>query len=87
MSEKDTGFMISCKTAAEFVERKQEEKLGLKARFQLRIHLLLCKACKLYEQSSKQIDQMLKKYYEKKDAHNEEDINKLKENILKNTGR
>lgn len=61
MKEKD-GMMISCKRATELVEIQFEKKLSFKQRFQLKLHLILCKVCDIYANQSTKLNQMILKF-------------------------
>ena len=58
------ALMLSCKAATELMEKKLEQGLSLRQRFQLWMHTLICDACKQYEKQSRQIDTFLKKKFE-----------------------
>ena len=42
------GFMISCQKAGELFEKKNAEKLTFFESLQLRMHVAMCDACRLY---------------------------------------
>ena len=56
---------ISCKTAAEYMCKKEEGSLSFWERFQLSYHLLVCGFCRIFQQQ----DQWLKKNINKVDDH------------------
>ncbi|HEX3024302.1 MAG TPA: hypothetical protein VHP12_03740 [Chitinophagaceae bacterium] len=47
--------MISCKDATYLVSKKEEKKLAFLEMIQLKIHLLICVFCRLFELQSKLI--------------------------------
>ncbi|TAH09833.1 MAG: hypothetical protein EAZ12_05720 [Sphingobacteriia bacterium] len=51
---------ISCKTAVDYISKKEEGKLSLFQRFQLWRHLAICYLCKRFEQQNKIIINSLK---------------------------
>jgi hypothetical protein len=50
---------LSCLKATELVEKRTHLKLGFKERFQLKVHLMICGACKRYEKQSAFIEMNL----------------------------
>jgi len=48
-------FNISCKKATYLVSKKEEGKLNLIERIQLRSHMAICSLCRLFEEQSKLI--------------------------------
>ena len=42
--------MLSCKDASQIISQSLDRKLTLRERFQLQIHLVLCKFCKRFSQ-------------------------------------
>ena len=54
-------LIISCKKATLLVEKKEQDKISFKESVQLKIHLWICKACKIYEKQSKVIDAIFRK--------------------------
>lgn len=81
-------MMLSCKAATQLMEIKQEKGLTLGQRFQLRIHTLLCDACRQYEKQSRQIDSFLKNKFEAPADPSElkVDTKDLQERVLKRLG-
>jgi len=55
-----TKMMISCESATLFVSKKEEHKLSLRERFQLLIHLAVCKFCRLFEKQNRFLLHQLK---------------------------
>ncbi len=49
-------LMLSCLKATELVEKSNIVSLSMMERFQLRIHLRMCDACKKYLKQSKALD-------------------------------
>lgn len=48
-------IMISCKEATFMVSKKEEKKLSWREKFQLKLHLAICKMCRLFEKQSRRI--------------------------------
>ena len=46
-------MLPSCKKVTELISQAQDEKLSLKLRLQIKLHLLLCKGCQHYCQQIK----------------------------------
>lgn len=42
--------MISCQQAGAYISQEQDAELGLRQRIALRLHLLMCKNCRRYQQ-------------------------------------
>lgn len=55
------GIMISCKKATELIEQRENSKIGIVQIVKLKIHLMMCSACKLYEKQSALIIEILEK--------------------------
>lgn len=76
--------MISCKTATQIIVKKELKKATFKERFDLFVHLLLCEVCRLFEQQSKKIDELIAKKFSKnvqmRDSKKREIEEKLKDN-------
>ncbi len=47
--------MISCKKATYLISKKEEQKISFVEKLQLKLHLLACIFCRLFEQQSKVI--------------------------------
>ena len=60
--------MISCKDATYLVSKKEEKKLSFIETIQLKIHLLICIFCRLFEQQSKLIGKNAKHTHQHHDA-------------------
>ena len=45
-------IMITCKKATFLVSKKEENKLSFGERIQLKMHLAICKLCRLFEKQS-----------------------------------
>lgn len=41
--------MLSCKQATELMSQSQDQRLGLRERFALRMHLLMCLGCRNFD--------------------------------------
>jgi hypothetical protein len=55
--------MINCKKATELIELQNEVKLSFKERWQLKIHLMMCKVCHKYIDQSNMLSLFLKKHF------------------------
>lgn len=55
--------MLSCKKAADLIDKKSETKLSWKDNMQLRAHISMCDACTAYQKQSKLIDHLLEKHF------------------------
>ncbi|MFD0792008.1 hypothetical protein ACFQZX_00185 [Mucilaginibacter litoreus] len=53
----------NCRKATFLIEKKQEEKLTLREKLELKIHLAGCSICRIYEKQSVLIDLMMKKIF------------------------
>lgn len=75
---------LTCKHATELIERKQETELSFKSGLQLKLHLMMCKACTSYYAQSLLINKALKKYLKKEDGQKDTVVinEKLKERII-----
>lgn len=58
---------ISCKKAAYLISKKQESKLTLGERLQLKIHLFICDVCKLFNIQTNHI--LHKLMHQQKETH------------------
>ena len=45
-------LFLSCLKATEMIEKKLHFKLSIKEKIQLKLHLMMCDACKKYEKQS-----------------------------------
>lgn len=52
-------LFLSCEKATELIEMKQVKKIGYFKEVQLKFHLAVCSACKLYSIQSKLINKIL----------------------------
>ncbi|MEI6264959.1 MAG: hypothetical protein WCP74_07625 [Sphingobacteriia bacterium] len=53
---------INCKTAVDYISKKEEGKLSLVQQFHLWRHLAICYLCKRFEQQNKIIIDSIKKH-------------------------
>jgi hypothetical protein len=53
--------MLTCKDASKLISEAQDRKLGLRERIGLRLHLWMCKSCRLFEKQLCQLRQALQK--------------------------
>lgn len=56
-------MMISCRKATELLSRQLDEPLSLWDRGRLRLHLLICHACRVFERRLTQIRRVLKQQF------------------------
>jgi len=61
--------MITCKQATEWVDSKDDIELSWKQKFDLKLHLLLCKLCNDYAKKSKVLDFFIKQIFGDKYKH------------------
>ncbi len=73
---------VNCRKATELVEERTVRKLGLRERFGLWLHLLICAGCRAYERQSALIDRWLR---ERRDPPTEVDSDALQQRILRDT--
>jgi len=59
-------LMISCQKATELIEKRTIAVLSWHELVRLRMHLMICEACKRYEKQSRLIDDMMKRRSEEK---------------------
>jgi hypothetical protein len=72
--------MISCKKATFLITKKESDPIAFTEKFQLMIHLMLCRFCRLFEKQSKLIDSLAHHLHE----HQHESLSEIKkEHILK----
>lgn len=64
-------MMLSCKKATELVEKKAVVELAFTENIQLKMHMMVCSACKQYENQSKIIDLVLEQINKKNDGKQE----------------
>lgn len=76
-------ILLTCKKAAELVERKQNKRISFKENIQLKLHLWICKACAVYEKQSKIIQNLLQKVVQKSSTEklSEESKKKILESL------
>jgi hypothetical protein len=58
----------NCRKATFLIEKKQEERLTMREKLELKIHLAGCSICRIYEKQSVLIDLMMKKIFKEKQA-------------------
>jgi len=77
-------IFLSCKTATEYLEKKSDKSLNFKGRLQLRLHLAICKVCRIYEKQGILIGKLLglKHNTASLHEHTPEEIENLKNDIL-----
>lgn len=72
-------LILSCLKATELIEKKLHFKLSFKEKLQLKMHKMMCDACRLYEKQSTLLEKGIEKQQET--AFEEIDIEKLKKDI------
>jgi len=58
------GMMLNCKEVSRLVSRRQDELLPFGARFRMRLHLLLCDACRAFERQTALLREAMHRYRE-----------------------
>ena len=79
-------ILYNCRKATFLIEKKSFTTISVREQVELKIHLAACSVCKLYQQQSGFINQMVKKHLVKEvndagnlDHHFKEDLaNKIK---------
>jgi hypothetical protein len=79
-------ILYNCRKATFLIEKKSFTTISVREQVELKIHLAACSVCKLYQQQSSFINQMVKKHLVKEaneaghlDHHFKEDLaNKIK---------
>lgn len=79
-------ILYNCRKATFLIEKKSLTTISVREQMELKIHLAACSVCKLYQQQSGFINQMVKKHFVKEptqvgslDHHFKEDLaNKIK---------
>ena len=61
--------MISCKKAAELKSRSLDEELSWYSRVSLKVHLKICKVCRIYSHQVEQISNLVSHYFTATDIH------------------
>ena len=72
-------LFLSCLKATELLEKKLHFNLSLRERYQLRVHKMMCEACRRYEKQTVFIDNHLK--YQNPIAGSTIDVEALKKQI------
>jgi len=77
---------IDCKTAVDYISKKEEGKLNFIQKYHLFLHLAICYVCKRFEKQNKQMTSICKSSASKeidilKQSDKEEMISALEENI------
>lgn len=77
-------LMYSCQEATQMVIKKEEEKLKFTEMVKLKMHLLMCGACKAFEKQTELINKILKNHQFKTkmpDAYKQEISKKIEEKL------
>jgi len=61
MSKAMSGFTPTCNEVSRLTSQALDEKLALRHRLGVKIHLLFCKWCRLYKKQLQVIDDMLRR--------------------------
>ena len=72
--------MKYCQEITEMLERSSVEKLSFMNTMNVKFHLIICKACKMYSKDSIAMDQLLTKRFKKIDQYS---FTKLEKENLK----
>jgi len=57
-------LMLSCKKAADLIEKKLSFRLNIKEKIQLSMHTRMCDACKNYQKKSEDMDHLLHDHFQ-----------------------
>jgi len=74
-------LFLSCLKATELIEKKLYSRLSFKEKLQLKIHKLMCKACRRYEKQSELIEKGVANAY--KNIQLDYSMDGLKKRIVK----
>ncbi len=78
-------IVLPCNKATELIEKKSLVGLSFKEKIQLHLHKTMCDACTAYQNQSKKIDELLKRYIHTSETNNSGYQNQeLKEKIINN---
>ena len=55
--------MLSCKKAAELIDKKSIVKLSRREKLKLQMHLAICEGCEVYQKQSKLIGELITKHF------------------------
>ncbi len=55
--------MLSCKKAAELIDKKSVVKLSRGEKMQLKLHLSICEGCEIYQKQSKIIGNLIARHF------------------------
>lgn len=72
-------LFLSCLKATELIEKKLHFNLSFKEKLQLKVHKMMCDACRLYEKQSAFLEKGIERQQE--DTFDELDIENLKKEI------
>lgn len=72
-------LILSCLKATELIEKKLHFKLSFKEKLQLKVHKMMCDACRMYEKQSTLLEKGIEQ--QQKAEMEEIDIEKLKKEI------
>jgi hypothetical protein len=89
MKNKIMHFLfLSCLKATELIEKKFHFKLSFSESIQLKLHKLMCDACKTYEKQSGIIEEGIKTHHYKHSQKNDSEQLKKKIQVkLQNAGK
>ncbi len=76
ISQMRDGMMLSCDTATLLITKGEYTNLSIVEGFQLKLHLMTCNLCKLFQEQSKEISLKIDEF---SDINNENPIHKLSE--------
>lgn len=74
-------FMYTCKEATYLISKKEEGKLTFIQNVKLRMHISMCKFCKLFEKQNKYIIDNIRKLNDKEIKLPSEIKNNISENL------
>jgi len=58
------GRLMSCKEASRAISRMQDGSVSVPLYLRIRLHLILCEACKRFEQQLRLLHQAMRRYRE-----------------------
>ena len=56
-------LILSCKKAAELIDKKTVVQLSRKEKLQLQMHIAICEGCEVYQKQSKIIGELISKHF------------------------
>ena len=69
--------MEGCQEITERIEKSNVTKLTFKERWSIRMHLFMCKTCRVFKKDSQLMNRLLKKNWDKKEQHSYSEAEKM----------